>query len=147
MFVRVCVTAMGVAGVLAATAPGATPPAQIRVTDVQLAYRMTHPQGGGQAGSIETIRQRLYNLRISKSPIGRSVLTCTFTDTKERTCNGTYVLPRGSLVVAGTLTTRLLYEVAIVGGTGLYDNARGVLTVTATHVRPRREILLFRLVG
>lgn len=147
MIVRVCVTAMGVAGLLAATATSATGPAQVRVTDAQIAYRLVHPQGGGQAGSIETIRQRLYNRRVSKSPIGRSVLTCTYTDTTERTCNGTYVLPKGSLVVAGTLSTRLLYEVAIIGGTGLYDNARGVLTVTATHVRPRREVLVFRLVG
>ena len=37
--------------------------------------------------------------------------------------------------------------IGIVGGTGLYDNARGTLTVTATHLRPRHEVLIFRLVG
>jgi hypothetical protein len=34
-----------------------------------------------------------------------------------------------------------------VGGTGLYDNARGSVTVTATHLKPRREVLVFRFVG
>jgi hypothetical protein len=49
--------------------------------------------------------------------------------------------------VAGSLQSRLLYETAIIGGTGLYDNARGSLTVTATHIHPRHEVLVFRLVG
>lgn len=70
-----------------------------------------------------------------------------FIDRRTRSCTATYVLPRGSLVVAGVIQTRLLYEIAIVGGTGLYDNARGTLTVTSTHLRPRREVLLFRLAG
>jgi hypothetical protein len=43
--------------------------------------------------------------------------------------------------------TRLLYETAIVGGTGLYDNARGSLVVTTTALHPRRQILVFRLSG
>ena len=37
--------------------------------------------------------------------------------------------------------------VIITGGTGLYDNARGTLTVTAKGLKPRRELLLFRLSG
>ena len=57
-------------------------------------------------------------------------------------------LPRGSLVVSGSIQSRLLYDIAVVGGTGLYDNARGTLTVTSTGLRPlRREVLLFRLTG
>ena len=57
------------------------------------------------------------------------------------------MLPKGSLVVTGAIESRLLYEIAIVGGTGLYDNARGTLTVTSTHIKPRREVLVFRLTG
>jgi hypothetical protein len=41
----------------------------------------------------------------------------------------------------------LFYTQSIVGGTGLFDNARGTLTVTAKTLSPRREILLFRLTG
>ena len=45
------------------------------------------------------------------------------------------------------VSSRLLCEFAVVGGTGIYDNARGTLTVTSTSLRPRREVLVFRLVG
>jgi hypothetical protein len=128
-------------------AAGATGPAQIRITDIQVAYRLTRPGSGGAAGSVETIMQHLYNPSISQKSIGRSVIACTFIDARNRTCAATYVLPKGSLVATGALQSRLFYEIPIVGGTGLYDNARGTLTVTATHLRPRHEVLLFRLVG
>jgi hypothetical protein len=136
------------AAVVAGTATGSTPPAQIRITDVQAAYRYVHSAGDGPAGALEIVRQRLYNPRISGKQIGHADLVCTYIDAQVRTCTGTYTLPRGSLVVDGVIQSRLLYEIAIVGGTGLYDNARGSLTVTSTALRPkRREVLLFRLVG
>ncbi len=128
-------------------ANGATGPAQIRITDIQVTYRMSHPVHGGAPGTIETITQRLYNPSLSQKPIGRSVIACTYIDARNRTCAATYLLPKGSLVATGALQSRLFYEIPIVGGTGLYDNARGTLTVTATHLRPRHEVLLFRLVG
>ncbi len=138
---------MGVALALTLGAQGATGPAQIRITDVQVTYRLAHPANGADAGTIETVTERLYNPRVTRKPIGRGVVTCTFVDARNRTCVATYVLPKGTLVAAGALQSRLLYEIPVVGGTGLYDNARGTLTVTATHLRPRHEVLLFRLVG
>jgi len=51
------------------------------------------------------------------------------------------------IVTAGLVSSRLFYTAAITGGTGLYENARGTLTVTARRLRPRRELLLFRLSG
>jgi hypothetical protein len=134
------------AAALAGTAAGATPPAQIRITDTQTSYDLVNARLHPTAGSIEIVKQRLFNPSAAK-PIGTAVLACTFLDRRTRNCTGTYVLPRGSLTVAGVIDTRLLYEIAIVGGTGLYDNARGSLTVTSTHLRPRREVLLFRLTG
>jgi hypothetical protein len=90
----------------------------------------------------------LYNPAQSQSSIGSASLVCTYLDARARSCNGAYTLPKGSLVVAGTITSRLLYEIAVVGGTGLFDNARGTLTVTSTDLRPRRrEVLVFRLTG
>jgi hypothetical protein len=136
-----------VAGFSALGAGGATGPAQIRITDVQATYRLVPPADGGKPGTIEVVKQRLYNPSVSRRQIGSSVMTCTFVDARNRTCVATYVLPRGTLVAAGALESRLLYEIPVVGGTGLYDNARGTLTVTATHLRPRHEVLLFRLVG
>jgi len=135
-------------GVLAVgSAAGATGPAQIRITDVETKARLVHPIGGGWGGATEVIAQQLYNPSISGRPIGRSQIVCTYVDSRNRTCLGTYQLPKGDIVVGGALQTRLLYEVPIVGGTGLYDNARGTVTVTATKFRPRREVLVFRLLG
>ncbi len=138
---------MGVALAVTLAAHGATGPAQIRITDIQGTYHLTHPASGTAVGTIETITQRLYNPSLTRKPIGRSLITCTFVDARNRTCVATYVLPKGTLVATGALQSRLFYEIPIVGGTGLYDNARGTLTVTATHLRPRHEVLLFRLVG
>lgn len=149
MRARVLASAIAVIGVVAVgTADGATPPAQIRITDVQTSYVRTPSANGRSAGSVEIIKQRLYNPSVSQSAIGSASLVCTYLDTRARTCTGTYALPKGNLVVVGAIASRLLYDIAVVGGTGLYDNARGTLTVTSTELRPRRrELLFFRLAG
>ncbi len=128
-------------------AVGSTGPSQIRITDVQVSDRVIPPVDGGRAGTIETIRQQLYNPSRSRLSIGRSLIVCISSDSSDRMCTGTFILPKGTLVVTGALQSRLLYEIPIVGGTGLFDNARGTLTVTASHLRPRHEVLVFRLVG
>ena len=80
--------------------------------------------------------------------IGRSELLCTFVDSgRSRSCRGTYILPKGKLVVGGSLLYRQFYDLAVLGGTGLYDNARGTLTVTRTSNKPVRNAVVFRLVG
>ena len=129
-----------------AVANGATGPALVRITDLETSQKMIEPAGGGPDGKTEVITQNLYKPP-ARRPIGQSQLICTFVDRSNRTCVGTYELPKGSIVVTGAISTRLLYEIAIVGGTGLFDNARGTLTVTATRFRPRHEVLLFRLLG
>jgi len=136
-----------VATLSASAGTASTGPAQIRITDLQSNYHVVRPASGGVPGSVEIIRQRLYNPTISEAPIGRSTMTCTFADTRERMCSATYVLPKGEIVVMGAIQSRLLYEIPIVGGTRLFDNARGSLIVTSTHLRPRREVLVFRLTG
>jgi Dirigent-like protein len=136
-----------IAVVASGGAAGSTGPSQIRITDVELSDRVIAPAKGGRAGTIETIRQQLYNPRRSKHAIGRSLIVCISSDGRDRMCTGSYILPKGTLVVTGALQTRLLYELPVVGGTGLFDNARGTLTVTASHFRPRHEVLFFRLVG
>jgi hypothetical protein len=125
----------------------ATGPAQIRITDLQVSYHVVRPSTGSTAGSVEIIRQRLYNPTISEAPIGRGTMICTYADQRERSCTATYKLPKGEIVVTGAIQSRLLYEIPVVGGTRLFDNARGSLTVTSTHLRPRREVLVFRLAG
>ena len=127
----------------------ATGPATIRITDREVQVtRIDVGAHGTSPGDTEIIRQLLFNLRLSSTPIGHSELVCTFVDSKRmRVCRGTYVLPRGKVVVGGSLDYRQFYDLAVLGGTGLYDNARGSVTVTRTHRRPVRNLVVMRLVG
>jgi hypothetical protein len=124
----------------------ATGPATVRLTDRQLTVKRIDAGDGG-LGDVEIARLTLYAPDNSTRPIGHAVLSCTFVSRTERSCSGAYVLPAGMILTSGVLTTRLLYSAAIIGGTGLYNNARGTLTVTAKGLKPRREFLLFRLSG
>jgi hypothetical protein len=125
-----------------------TGPGVIRITDRQVQYaRVDTGRRGRGAGDVELLTVQLYNPSIRAKPIGHAELVCTFVGARARSCNGTYFLPKGKIVVGGVIGSRLIFEVAVLGGTGLYDNVRGTLTVTASAQRPRRNILLFRLVA
>ena len=49
-------------------------------------------------------------------------------------------------MVGGVIGSRLFYELAVLGGTGLYNNVRGTMTATNLGGSPAQEFLLFRLV-
>jgi hypothetical protein len=121
-------------------------PGTIRITsrDIQISLN-NHGAPSRGAGDILAIRQLLFNKGIRKRAIGRSELVCTYTGTRSRQCSGTFLLPRGTIVVSGSLRYREFFELAIVGGTSLYDNVRGSMTATMYTRRPHREILVFRL--
>jgi hypothetical protein len=122
--------------------------ATIRINDRVLAStRIDMNPLGASPGDQEIIRARLLE-RGTGATIGRSELLCTFVDSgRSRSCRGTYILPKGKLVVGGSLLYRQFYELAVLGGTGLYDNARGTLTITRTGRKPIRDAVVFRLVG
>jgi hypothetical protein len=126
----------------------ATGPATIRITDRELAVtRVDVGAHGISPGDMEIVRLRLLE-RGTRTTIGRAELLCTFMDSvRSRVCRGTYFLPKGKLVVGGSILYRQFYELAVLGGTGLYDNARGTLRVTQTQRKPVRHVALFRLVG
>jgi hypothetical protein len=126
-----------------------TGPATIRITNVQdNVVRVDVGAKGKSPGDTEVSRQRLYNKRVTQRPIGRSELICEFVDRRRsRICRGTYFLPKGRIVVGGSLLYRQFYELAVLGGTGLFDNARGSLVVTRIGVHPVRDRMVFRLVG
>ena len=125
-----------------------TGPATIRITDRQLAVtRVDIGERGTSPGDVEIVSVRLLQ-RGTRDVIGHGELVCTFVDSlRSRVCRGTYVLPKGELDVGGSILYRQFYDLAVLGGTGLYDNARGTLTVTRTHRKPVRDLLVFRLVG
>ncbi|HEX6702242.1 MAG TPA: hypothetical protein VF101_16055 [Gaiellaceae bacterium] len=123
-------------------------PGTIRITERQLALDEVDVGIRGRSpGDLEIMRSSLYNTRITPKPIGHAELVCTYTGGRSRSCNGTYVLPRGKLVVSGQLLFRQFFQLAVVGGTGLYDNVRGTLTVTALGGKARQNLVLFRLVA
>ena len=103
--------AAATASLVAASGGASTGPAVVRITDLQGRPADRQARGGRHCGSVEIVRQRLYKPGITERPIGRSDLVCTYLDHRERSCTGTYFLPKGSLVVSGALETRLLYQV------------------------------------
>ena len=136
------------AGPLQGWSQASTGPATIRITDLEIAVsRVDVGARGTSPGDVEVVRSRLRE-RVTQNTIGRSELVCTFVDrVRSRVCRGTYILPKGKIVVGGSILYSQFYDLAVVGGTGLYDNARGTLTVTQTSRKPVRNLVLFRLVG
>ena len=130
--------------------PGAaasTGPATIRITNKEVSVaRVDIGRSGKSPGDMEIVRQSVFDRQGNR--IGRAELLCTFVDSRRaRNCRGTYFLPKGKLVVGGSLSFRQFYDLAVTGGTGLYDNARGSVTVTRMARRPVRDLVVFRLVG
>lgn len=122
--------------------PGGT----IRITarDFQVALDNRGPSRRG-TGDVLLIRQLLFNKGITQKAIGHSDIVCTYTGSRSRQCNGTYFLPKGKIVVSGSLRYRGFFKLAVVGGTDLYDNVQGSVSGTQLARGPRRELLVFRL--
>jgi hypothetical protein len=124
--------------------PGGT----IRITgrDFQVSLDNHGPSRRG-TGDVLLIRQLLFNKGITQKAIGHSDIVCTYTGSRSRQCNGTYFLPKGKIVVSGSLRYRGFFKLAVVGGTDLYDNVRGSVSGTQLARGPRRELLVFRLIA
>jgi hypothetical protein len=134
-------------GALAPSSQALEKPGTIRVTTRQVSHRIVDLGTPGRGvGDLEFTRSLLYNRGITPKAIGHAEVVCTFTGARSRMCNGTYFLPKGKIVVAGALVFRQFYELAVLGGTGLYMNVQGSLTVAAIRPSPRRDFLTFRLV-
>ena len=126
----------------------ATGPATIRITGREISrIRVDLGRPGRGPGDMEVVRLNLFNKRIKRAPIGQAEYVCTFTTARVRSCTATISLPRGRIVVGGAIQFTELYELAVLGGTRLYNDARGTMTAIRTTMRPRRDILLFRLTG
>src|SRR6266513_2467575 len=114
---------LAAAGAAASPGPRLTGPGTIRITGREVDdTRVDVGKRGRTPGDAEIIREQLFNTRITPRTIGHSEMVCTFTVRSSRNCSGTYFLPKGKIVVAGPIYYRQLYELAVVGGTGLYDN-------------------------
>jgi hypothetical protein len=133
-------------GSSATAAEQLTGPGTIRITSREVkTTRVDVGKRGLSPGDLQIMRGLLYNRRVTPRPIGHAEVVCTFVVRTSRNCNGTYFLPKGKIVVSGPIFYRQLFEVAVIGGTGLYDNVRGSLTVTSLGKNPQRDLLVFRL--
>jgi hypothetical protein len=124
--------------------PGGTIRITARDADVALD---NHGPARRSAGDVLLISQLLYNKGITRQAIGRSTMVCTYTSSRDRQCNGTYFLPKGKIVVSGSMRYRGFFKLAVVGGTDLYNNVRGSVSGTMLSRGPRRELLVFRLIA
>ncbi len=124
-----------------------TGPGVIRITDREVSHVQVdvgEPELG--AGDVDITRRLLYNRNITQKAIGHAEVVCTHTTRTLRNCTGTFQLPEGKIFVGGTILYRQFFVLAVLGGTGIYDNVQGTLTATALPARPKREsLLLFRL--
>jgi len=133
-------------GAVTQGSPSLTGPGTIRITSLDSKVMVVNRGAASRGtGDVLLVRQLLFNKGIRKTSIGHAELVCTYTGPRARQCNGTYSLPRGTIVVSGSLQYRDFFRLAVVGGTELYDNVNGSLTVTRYTRKPRREVLLFRL--
>jgi hypothetical protein len=136
---RVIATAL-VAGLVAAAVGGISlaraggSDRTMTITDRQVSatfVSVTHsPQG---APGDEAIF-RSVELNASGKKIGWSSVICTIVFGGKLQCNGVYTLPGGTVtgtaLVAQSQTSTAPVHVAITGGTGRYDGARGQATTT-----------------
>lgn len=141
--VGIGVLVAGMAG-LGSGAAAEPRPSVIRITAEEVSGRRVE-YGPHGAGHVEILWQALYNRRLTQKPIGHVQSLCTTLTGGTRNCIATYLLPHGKLVVAGESGSGRAYELPVVGGTDLYDGARGSLSAQITAIRPRDETLSFRL--
>jgi hypothetical protein len=135
-----------VLGGVAALAGDAASRGAIRITVEELDRRHVDVgKAGPSAGDVDSVRYRLFNRRITNQPIGHGEVLCTSTGYRSRACMATYFLPRGRLVVGGVIASLLHAKVAILGGTGIYEDAKGTLTVTPLPPEAGDARLVFRL--
>jgi hypothetical protein len=123
-------------------------PGTIQVTNREVRHaHVDLGADGTSVGDVDVYTSLIYNRRITPHSIGREVMMCTTVGASSQNCSATIVLPKGQIVAEGLIGTRLIYQLAVVGGTGLYNNVKGAVTITSLHRRrPVRELLVFRLV-
>jgi hypothetical protein len=137
--------------VVALAVPGAQAldrPGTIQVTNREVRHaHVDQGADGTSVGDIDVYTSLIYNKRITPRAIGRETMMCTNVGASSQNCSATIVLPRGQIVAEGLIGTRLIYQLAVVGGTGLYNNVKGAVTITSLNrKKPVRELLVFRLV-
>ena len=95
-------------------------------------------EDNGHVVSVKRLRDRHGDI------IGWSNTVCFPLHNSSAQCSGTYVLPRGKIMVAGTRHSQSFFVFAVVGGTGTYRAAGG--EVVAREYAYRKQRVTFSLV-
>lgn len=90
--------------------------------------------------AVKTLKDKHGNV------IGWGNTVCFDLGVSSTQCVGTFVFPRGKIMVAGTRHSQQYFVFAIVGGTGVYTAAGGTLIGNLISESPRTERLVFELV-
>src|SRR5438128_12306621 len=136
-------TLVAAAGVslLVVASPSGSPvlarPGTVRITDREVKQTAVDVGAQGRSpGDLLVSTVLLFNKRITARPIGHAETTCTYLGSGgvqgagSSSCSAAFFLPQGEITAYGVINSRLFYQLAVTGGTGLYDNVRGTLTVT-----------------
>ena len=121
---------------LGAKEPKLSSPVRVRViehatTDVVI----DTGRGGDSSGDLLTFHNKVYNGENTRV-VGWNQGTCIRMDPREGTweCAWTTSLRDGHITVEGPFyDNRDVSRLAVTGGTGMYRNARGVMTLNARH--------------
>lgn len=138
------VLALASAAPVLALDPG---PATIRITAESISMR--HSTEVKRVGQHDITTLHLFNKHIRPQAIGSEVLTCTYLGKGgvlgegANWCAATYILPHGRLYGIGLRHANFYYQLSVVGGTGIYGNVMG--TVTVSSQTRRSSLLLFAL--
>ena len=134
------------AALMVPSAPALNKPGAVTISAATKVHTFVNAGARGRSpGDVDIYRFVLYNKRIQAKALGHGEMVCTIVTGSTQSCDATYFLPRGELVVSGVISSRLIYVLAVIGGTDLYNNVRGTLTVTSLRRAPARDLLVFRL--
>lgn len=88
---------------------------------------LTYANTGFTPASTEAWRTSV-SLLSKDQVVGSGGIACVRIVSSTRECFGTYILPTGRIKVVGEINNRTHYSMAVVGGTGNYLNASGVVS-------------------
>lgn len=104
-------------------------------------------------GSIRFAAYALYNKPRYSNAIGNSISRCSSVGRRRtlpkgtQLCTNVYRLPLGQVIAMGLVTSPIYYKMAITGGTGEYKNIGGEVLIITTKLKPRKEKLVFTVIG
>lgn len=137
-----CIALLCVAAT-ASTAAGSEGHGPINVT-----LTLTHisSRAVGHPGRISNASEQAWRITSrSGHTIGRMLQQCRWILRHARLCQTEVTLPRGKIVAFGSSPTRFESEYAVTGGTGIYENAGGVMFINSIGLT--KSVMLINLIS